>query len=325
MRCILFVFTGLIGLADLGAQARAEDGIPLVVAGVLRALEYVAEAEEQKGATFDLSLSWESFADDPDACRLVFSDFRYLYRFDSGNGRYSRVVLNGKLRRDASGRLNGRLSVGGDTGLSSFSFDNLSAWEGSETGGITAGGVSYTQAEVTEIIDSMDYNFDTSNVIPWELECIYAGMLVLQKSSTLEWGDGEGVLESLEDLPPEGSRVRGEDGKISAAVKNGGIEFSYRDCPVDAGDEYFSFTAGGDVRISAKWPKNGDALESLTFSGSLELKGIPAFSRVKLNGFTIRIAEEDGDDVVSGSGSALIDGKEYPASEILDSAMRYFH
>jgi hypothetical protein len=323
---ILFLF--ISGLGILGAQEKT--GVPVVVAGVLHVLQYTNADKE--GSTFDHALSWKESPDRSGVYSLIFSDFRYTYLFDTARlsyaqkDAYRRVILNGKLTCDASGRLNGTLSVGGETELSSLSFENLSAWESSETGGITADGVSYTQAEITQIIEDMDYNFDPRNVITWEMECIFAGFAALLKSADLKWENGEGVLDSLMDgQPPAGERISAEDGKISALAKKDGIvEFAYKDFPVDTNDEYFPFTMRGNVSISATQSKEENDSESLTFNGSFTVKGLSAFSRAELKNFTLSEMQESADSM-GVSGSVVIDGKEYQGTEVFRSLMRWFH
>jgi hypothetical protein len=317
--CLLFIF----GLAQSGAQTAKTDDVPIVLAGIFRALEYVLDAEEETGDSFDLSLSWEKFPDNPDACGVVFSNFRYIYGIQ--RKAYRSVILNGKLTCDDSGRMNGSLSVGGKMGVSSMRFDNLGAWESSETGGVTVDGVSYTQEELTKLIDDMDEDFDTREVMSWEMECLYAGMMTLIESTELEWEDGGGVFDSLGDpqgLPPNGGRVSGEDGKISAVVKEGGIGFSYRDFPVRAGGYLPLFTVRGDVFISARLDADGD-IESMTFNGDADIQGLPDLSRVELNGFTIEFTASEAEDRLTGSGSVVINGKHYLASKVLDSLVRW--
>ncbi|MDR1179813.1 MAG: hypothetical protein LBK44_04850 [Spirochaetales bacterium] len=331
--CIQCIFLFIFALVDIGAQSSKENvGIPVVVAGVLGTLEYVETAEEETGATLDRSLEWRWLPGDPEVKSLSFSDFRYTYLLDAETSKYCRVILNGELTCGPTGRLNGRLAVGGETGISSFRFDNLNSWESSETGGITVDGVSYTQAELTQIIDSADYDFNFSPpyVMTWEGECILTGLLIFVNSMELSWEDGESVLESLfEDvLPPQGTRADSET--ISARVENGGLEFSYNDFLVSSdggyasagGDGYVPFTVGGNVFISVRHPAGEvEDFESVTFNGSLSIKGLPTISRVELNRFTIQNTEMDS---MAGSGSARIDGKEYPATEILNSLVRYF-
>jgi hypothetical protein len=327
---LLFIpFLFIPGPADLGAQAQEKTGIPLVMAGVLHVLEYVDGDEgEAGGATFDHALSWEKAPDSPDTYRFTFSDFLYTYLRDEASlygekDKYCRVVLNGTLTCGASGRLNGRLSVGGETGLSALSFDNLSAWESSETGGITADGVSYTQAEITEIIENADYDFDPARVLPWEMECIYAGLASFVKSAGLTWEDGTGVLDSLIDDPhPEGVRTGSADGKIFALAKKDGIELVYKDFPIDSDGEYFLFTVTGNVFISVKRQGGQRDIDSMTLNGSVEAKGLPAFSRAELKDFTLRETEED--NVMRGSGAVVIDAKEYQGAQIVNSMRRLF-
>jgi hypothetical protein len=337
--CILFLFFLFVpSFRNIGAQPQqTKSGIPVVLAGVFHVLEYADRDEDKRGgATFDHAFSWKQAPDSPEAYSFTFSDFRYTYLFDSENqlyfekDKYCRVVLNGTLTLEASGRLNGRLSVGGETGLSSLSFDNLSVWESSDTGGITADGVSYTQAEITRIIDDLDYHFgcDFPIVTSFEMECIYAGLLTFIKTTRLTWENSEGIPDSLplmegDLLPlPEGSRASDENGEISGVAKKGGIEISYKDFPVDSDGEYFPFTVRGNVFISAKRTKKRSDIESMTFSGSLDVTGLPFISRAELKDFTLQ--ETEGEDFMTGSGLLVINGKEYQGAEVLDSLMRLF-
>jgi hypothetical protein len=70
--CGVLIF--LCGASSLKAQHNLNTDIPIVMAGVLHALEYTESVEGGSGATVDGSLSWTS-SDGP-GLHLTFSDYR---------------------------------------------------------------------------------------------------------------------------------------------------------------------------------------------------------------------------------------------------------
>ncbi|MDR3201016.1 MAG: hypothetical protein LBT68_06110 [Spirochaetales bacterium] len=313
---LFFLCVFLSGLPALHAQSALDTDIPIVIAGVLHALEYAEGGEDESGATVDGSLSW-TFSSDGENLRLTFSDYRYSFFFYGGE---NSATLNGTLTIDDF-MMNGTLSTNG-LSFSSVQFNNLDAYQNTEKGGITIDGVFYSQSEITKIIGGAEnFGLDTDNVITWERECLFAGFMPFLAGAQLEWADGESVLDSLgqnESPQHEGERLANKEKTLSAVLRDANtVEFTYNNYKVEFP---ISFTVTGNLRVGMSLQEDGE-VQSISFDGSAVFKGLASVSSMEITNCVITESLLEEQNI---PGDILINGKSYRARDFLPALTRQF-
>jgi hypothetical protein len=324
----LFFLGSVLGITAQNLESPNTD-IPTVIAGVLHALEYAEYGydDDESGSTIDESFTWD-VSPANGGLRLTFSGFRYSFLYGA-RGESSSAELNGTLTCEDF-ILNGTLFTGG-LSFSSVRFNDLDASQTSETGGITAGGVFYSQERITQIIDDLDeqgYNFDTDKIITWERECVFAGLLTFMSSMQLAWEDGTNVLDSLyiedmENRPAEGQRVSNEEKTLTATVMRGGnrVEFTYSNFTVQNDEFPLKFTVTGRLLVGMYAETAEEDIESISFDGSAVFRGLASVSSMEIKDCVIREACVNEGII---PGAVIIDGKTYKVQDFFPVLARIF-
>lgn len=302
---VIMMFSGRF----LFAQNIQDDEIAGVMAGLFYVFER-AEDSDEDGKNVDASVTWETRRGQ-DQLRLSFDNFRFYVAEETdgpGSAPNKRMLtLNGNVGLDDY--LDGRISVGGDTAVSSIFFRNYDPYQEENGGEVTVNNRPYGNEDFKRIVEQAETYVSEDRIIDAEREVVMVFVSVLM---AVEESDLEEQFPSGPPAIPPGIRASNPEGTFSALTRDGSIDLGYRGyTPQELSGYFMSPVLDGEIAM--KYEIRGASMDAVIFDGGVRVRGMTFVSSLRFDSCRMDEENEDG----GASGSIVIDGKSSPFRDLL--------
>jgi hypothetical protein len=292
----------LLCWGGLSAQASQVD-LSAVLDGINHAFERADDmgTDDGIGQNLDGSLKWKEMdGEETWSLRLSFNRFRF-YITGETPGQKPIITFNGSLEMDDDQIMTGSLTVEGLPSLSSISFDSYRGFTGEGTVTVNK---RYNDTRRFHALqeEAADYS-KWVNTLEIESALAFYWLITAMGETDLDDQIRE-TGESVDDVPPPGIRAVNPENTVTVTTWKERCDLSYAAyAPIDAAELGLSPVFSGAFSMGYEY--DGDALEFMVFTGTIQTRNLPFLSSIRFDGCRM------GADLENSTGTVTINGAPY--------------